>query len=418
MEEETEQVATSEDSEAVDEEPLSIIEIPKNIDFVLASSLNKVVYDNMDIDNIKGELLVKDQKVSMNDLAMNLLEGSMLMNGHYETTNPKVPSFKYDLAIKGFDVQTVVTTFNTIETMAPYAKSMKGKFNTSLKVNGVLDHEMMPDLNTLTGGGDMVTKSIKVEGLKSLDKLASALKNDKLNKLELNDAHIKFKFKDGRVYTEPFDIKMGPATGKMSGSNGFDQTLDNVMTLKIPSSELGAGDAMNTLNGQAGKLGMDLKAAEYVMVDVTIKGNVADPKIGISLKDAVSNIVDDVKEQVVEKVKEKIVEVKEDLKGKAKKEADKILAEAQKQADRLKAKANSAADKVRVAGKETETRLLKEAGGNPLKKGAAKIAGKQAIKQADKQALKLEAEGDKQAANLMAKAKEKAAKLMDEVDKK
>ncbi|PCI93884.1 MAG: hypothetical protein COB15_15435 [Flavobacteriales bacterium] len=418
MEEETEEVATTEGGEAVDEEPLSIIEVPKNIDFVLASSLKKVVYDNMDIDNIKGELIVRDQKVSMNDLSMNLLDGSMIMNGYYETTNPKVPGFNYDLAIQDFDVQTVVATFNTVETMAPYAKSMKGKFNTSLKINGVLDHEMMPDLNTITGGGDMVTKSMKVEGFKALEQLASALKNDKLNKLELNDAHIKYSFKDGRVYTEPFDIKMGPVTGTMSGSNGFDQTMDNKMTLKVPSSELGAGDAMNQLNGQAGKLGMDLKAAEHVMVDVTIKGTVDDPKVGINLKDAVGNIVDDVKEQVIEQVKEKVEEVKEDLKGKAKEEADKLLAEAQKQADKVKAEAKKAADKVRAGGKETEKRLLKEAGGNPLKKGAAKIAGKQAIKEADKQAKNVEAEGDKQAKAIMDKAQKEADKLMAEVDKK
>jgi len=420
MEEETEETATAaatEGTEAIDEAPLSVIEVPKNIDFVLASSLNKVVYDNMDIDNIKGELVVKNQKVIMNNLVMNLLDGSMVMSGHYETTNPKAPGFNYDMNIKSFDVSTVVATFNTIETMAPYAKNMKGKFSTSLKVDGALDQEMMPDLNTLTGGGYMVTKSMKVEGLKSLDKLASALKNDKLNKLELNDAKIKYSFKDGRVYTQPFDIKIGPVTGTMSGSNGFDQTLDNKMTLKVPSSELGAGDAMKQLNGQAGKLGMDLKAAEHVMVDVTIKGTVDDPKVGVNLKDAVGNIVDDVKEQVKAQVEEKIEEVKDDAKQKAREQADKLLAEAQKQADNARAKAKEGADKIRAESKK-QADALKGKGGNFLEKKANEIAAKEALKQGEKQAAKLESEGNKQADNIMAKAQKQADKLMAEVDKK
>ncbi|MDB4533933.1 hypothetical protein N9242_03605 [Vicingaceae bacterium] len=417
MEEEAETGNSTEGTEAIEEEPLSIIEVPKNIDFVLASSMKKVVYDNMDIDNLKGELVVKDQKVSMNDVFMNLLDGSMVMNGYYETTNPKVPGFNYDMAIKDFDVQTVVTTFNTIETMAPYAKNMKGKFNTSLKVNGILDHEMMPDLNTLTGGGDMVTKSMKVEGFKALDKIASALKNDKLNKLELNDAHIKYSFKDGRVYTEPFDIKMGPVTGTMSGSNGFDQSLDNVMTLKVPSSELGAGDAMSKLNGQAGKLGMDIKAAEHVMVDVTVKGTVDDPKVGINLKDAVGNIIDDVKEQVKEQIKEKVEEVKEDLKGKAKEQADKLLAEAKKQADKVRSESKKAADKIRSEGVK-QSDALKNKGGNFLEKQGNKVLAGEAIKTANKQADKVEAEGDKKAKDIIAKAQKEADKLMVEVDKK
>ena len=417
MEEETEATATTEGSAGLEEEALSIIEVPKNIDFVLASSLKKVIYDNMDIDNIKGELIVKDQKVSMNNLAMNLLDGSMIMNGHYETTNPKAPGFNYDMNINDFNVETVVTTFNTIETMAPYAKNMKGFFKTSLQVKGTLDHEMMPDLTTLTGGGDMTTKSIKVEGFKALDQLASALKNDRLNKLELNDAHIKYSFKEGRVHTEPFDVKIGPATGTMSGSNGFDQSLDNKMTLKVPSSELGAGDAMNKLNGQAGKLGMDIKAAEHVMVDVTIKGTVDDPKVGVNLKDAVGNIVDDVKEQVIEQVKEKVEEVKEDLKGKAKEQADKLLAEAQKRADQVRAESKKQADNVRAQAKK-QAEDIKNKGGNFLEKKANELAAKEAIKQGEKQAQKVEAEGDKRAKEIMTNAQKEADKLMAEVDKK
>ena len=414
MEEEVEVV---EGSEAVEEEPLSIIEVPKNIDFVLNTTMKKVVYDNMDIENIKGELIVRNQKVNMHNVFMNLLDGSMVMNGHYETTSPKKPGFSYDMAIKDFDIETVVSTFNTVEEMAPYAKNMKGRFNTSLNIDGVLDHEMMPDLNTLTGDGVMQTKSIKVEGFKALDKLSKLMKNDKFSKLEINDATIKYSFKDGRVYTEPFDIKMGPVTGTMSGSNGFDQTMDNKMTLKVPSKELGAGDAMSQLNGQAGKLGMNLKTAEFVNVDVTIKGTVDDPKVGVSLKDAVGSVVDDVKEQVIEQIKEKAEEVKEDLKGKAKEQADKLMVEAKKQADKIRAEGKKAGQKVRDEGKK-QADALKNKGGNFLEKQGNKILAKETVKKADKLADKTEKEANKKADDLIAKTQKEADKLMAEVESK
>ena len=412
-----EEVETAEGSEAVEEEPLSIIEVPKNIDFVLNTTIKKVVYDNMDIDNIKGELIVRNQKVNMHNVFMNLLDGSMVMNGHYETTNPKKPGFSYDMAIKDFDIETVVSTFNTVDEMAPYAKNMKGRFNTSLNIDGVLDQEMMPDLNTLIGDGVMQTKSIKVEGFKALDKLSKLMKNDKFSKLEINDATIKYSFKDGRVYTKPFDIKMGPVTGTMSGSNGFDQTMDNKMTLKVPSKELGAGDAMSQLNGQAGKLGMNLKTAEFVNVDVTIKGTVDDPKVGVSLKDAVGSVVDDVKEQVIEQIKEKAEEVKEDLKGKAKEQADKLMVEAKKQADKIRAEGKKAGQKVRDEGKK-QADALKNKGGNFLEKQGNKILAKETVKKADKLADKTEKEANKKADDLIAKTQKEADKLMAEVESK
>ena len=416
MEEEAE--ATAEATEAVDEEPLSVIEVPKNIDFVLTSSLNKVIYDNMDIDNIKGEIVVRDQKVSMNNLFMNLLDGSMVMNGYYETTNPSAPGFSYDMAINDFNIETVTATFAMIEEMAPYAKNMKGRFNTSLNVLGVLDKEMMPDMNTLTGGGDMQTKSLRVEDFKALNKLSEVLKNDKFKKLEIKDTQVKYSFKDGRVHTEPFDIQMGPITGTMSGSNGFDQTMDNKMTLKVPSSELGAGDAVGKLNGQASKLGMDIKAAEFVNVDVLIKGTVDDPKVSVNLKDAVGNIVDDVKEQVKEQIKEKIEDVKDDAKAKAKEQADKLLAEAKKSSDKIRIEGKKAGAKIRFEGQNQKTKLIKDAGSNFLKKKAAEVAGKQAVKTANKQADKVEAEANKKADEAMAKAQKKADAIMAKVDSK
>jgi len=416
MEEETEVISVEGGTDS-EEEPLSVIEIPKNIDFILNTTMKKVVYDNMDIDNIKGELVVKDQKVKMNNLFMNLLEGSMVMNGYYETVSSTNPGFCYDMTITNFDIETVVETFNTVAEMAPYAKNMKGKFNTSINVVGALDQEMMPNLNTLTGGGVMQTNSVKVEGFKALNKLGEVLKNDKFSKLEVNNTEVKYSFKQGRVYTEPFDVEMGPVTGQMSGSNGFDQTMDNTMTLKVPSEELGAGDAVNKLNGQAGKLGMDLKATEFVMVDVTMKGTIDNPIIGVNLKDAVGNIVDDVKEQLIEQVEEKVEEVKEDLKGKAKEQADKLLAVAQIQADGIKAEGKRSADKIRAEGVK-QSNDLKNKGGNFIEKKANELAAKEVIKQAEKNALKIEEEANKRADDVMAKAQKEADKLMAEVESK
>ena len=411
---EEDSTTVSAEATEVDEEPLSVIEIPKNIDFTLNSSITKVVYDNMNIDNLKGELVVKDQKVSMNNVNMNLLGGSMLMNGFYETTNPKKPGISYDMNIQDFDIQTVVKTFNTIEEMAPVSKYSKGRFNTSLKVTGNLDEEMMPDLNTLTGNGDMLTKSVKVEGFKALDRLAGALKNDKLKTLTVDDTHIKYEFKEGRVYVEPFNVKLGKATGTMSGSNGFDQSIDYKMTLKVPTADMGAGEAVNKLNAQAAGLGMNLKSTEFASVDVLMTGTVDDPKIKVSLKDAVGNIKEEVKEQI----KEKVEGIKDDAKAKAREEADKLLSQAKEESDKIRATAKDAAEKIRAEAKKQNDDLIKQAGGNPFKKKAAEVAGKKIIDSAEKQAQKVEAEGDKKADAVMEKAQNQADNMMKKVESK
>jgi len=250
-----------------------------------------------------------------------------------------------------------------------------------------------------------------------MNKLSEILKNDKFKSLSINDARISYEFKDGRVYTQPFDVKMGPVTGTMSGSNGFDQTLDNKMTLKVPSSELGTGEALNKLNSQASGLGLNLKAAEFVNVDVLIKGTVDDPKVSVNLKDAAGSIVDDVKEQVKEQIKEKVEEVKEDVKKKAREQADKLISEAKVQADKVRAEAKVQADKVRAEGKKQQENLNNK-GGNFIEKAANKELGKKAVQEADKQANNVEAEGEKRATDIELKAQKEADAIMAKVESK
>jgi len=397
---------------AAEEEPLSVVEVPKNIDFTLTSNFTKIIYDNIQIDNTKGLLVVRDQKIDMQNLSMNLMGGSMVMDGYYETTNPKIPGIKFDMDIKNFDVQTIASTFNSVVEMAPIVKNTYGKFNTKLAIKGVLNDKMEPDLNTLNGDGFMQTQNIEVKEFKPMVKLADILKNDKLKNYSLNNTNITYEIKEGRVYTKPFDVKLGNTVGTMSGSNGLDQTIDYKMAIKIPSKDLGMSDAVNKLNAQASGLGLNLKAAEFVNVDVLIGGTFTDPKISTSLKGAAGNIVNDVKEQVKEKINEEIDKAKEQAIAKAKEEAAKLVAEAKNQADKLRAEGKKAGDAIRAEAAKQAQKLLDEAGGNFIKKKLAEETGKKLKETADKQAVKVEAEANTKADQVEAKAQEEADKLI------
>jgi hypothetical protein len=408
------EVATTSTTTSTEEEPLAVIEVPKNINFRLNSNFNKVVFDKINIDEIKGVLVVKNQKVAMEQLGMKLFEGTMMMNGYYETTNPSKPGIDFKMDIANFNVEAVVNSVDAVAEMAPIAKNCRGKFGTKMSVNGVLNDKMEVDLNTLAGGGDLTTKGIEVVDFKPMVKLATILKNDKLKKIELNDVKITYEIKDGRVYTKPFDVKMGGTKGTMSGSSGLDQTIDYNMALKIPSKDLGVSEALNKMNGQASKLGLNLKTSETVDVDVKIGGTMTEPKITTDLKGMASNVVDDVKEQIKEKINEKVDEVKDKALEEARKAADKIKAEGKAAADKIRAEGKSAADKVRAEGDIQAQKLIAEAGGNPIKKKLAEKAGEKVKDTAEKQAQKVEAEANNKAADVEAKANEKADKMVED----
>ncbi len=392
--------------EQVEAAPMQVIEVPANVDFVLNANINTLVYDNMEIKNVKGGIMVRDQAINMNQLNMDLFDGSMTMNGSYDTKDISKPNVDFGMNIREFDVQKAFTTLNSFKQIAPVAESTTGKFSTNMTFKALLQDDMMPDMNSLTGGGKLVTKNVVVES-KTMKKVADAVKNKKLEKLKLDNTNIAYEFRDGRVWVEPFDLKVtDKITAKVEGSNGFDQTLDYKMKMKFPASEITS-------------IQTDALSKSTVDVGVKITGTVKDPKVKADIGDIAGDAITQVKDELVNKAKDAVDDAKkkarEEAIKQAKEQGDKLIAEAKKQGDNLRAEAKKQGDKLIAEAKKQGDKLVKDAGSNPIKKklaqktakeleDAAKDKAADLNKKADTEANKLEAEAQQQAADLLKKA--------------
>lgn len=408
----SEEESTSATTTSEEEAPLSVIEVPRNINFKLNTNIGKLIYDNIDMTNVSGVVSIADSKVSLDNLKMNLLEGTMTMRGYYETKNIKNPGIDFYLDISNFDIQKTATTFNTIEKMAPLAKAAFGKFSTQMSVTGLLDEKMEPVLNSLTGGGKLSTSSVVIQNFEPTNKIADALKMEQFKKLALNNINVSFKFKDGRVQVEPTDIKLGDIYGKVRGSNGFDQTIDYVWSMNIPRSRFGAAAnaVLNNLTAQAAQQGINTNIGELINVDILIGGTVQQPTIKTNLHEKGKDAMENIKEQVKEKVEEKVKEKVEDVKAKASAEAEKILQEAQVKADQIKAEGKRLADQIRSEA-NTQAQKIESQAKNPLQKAAAKAAADKVRKEGEEKAKKVENEANTNADNVMNEARKKADAL-------
>jgi len=347
------------DTSAV-EETIEVVQIPKNIDLETRATIDHLVYDNINIQNIKGGIDVKEQKVSMTETAMQLLGGTMKMNGFYETVDSTKPSFDFGMQIQGFDVQQTVETFNTVETMAPLAKHAKGGYSTTLNISGALDQLMEPIYESINGNGKLNTQNISVEGYKPLKKIADITKSKNLNPMSLNDAAISFTISNGKVFVDPFTNKIGNSKLTIAGSNSFDQTIDYVFSFEIPREEFGtmANEAVDGLLAQAANKGVELDLAKTINLDIRLVGDATNPEIKTDFKKSKS----DATQQLKDKAKEELEKKKKELEQKAKDELEKQKQELEKQAkEELEKKKKEAEEELQKKKKEAEEELKKKA---------------------------------------------------------
>ena len=385
---------------AADTAAMTVAEVPGNIDFNLNANFVKVLYDNLTIDNMVGNIVVRQQKVDMTNLNLGLLGGKVLMNGYYETTNPKKPSVDLTFKVDNFDIQKTFAAFNTVQKLAPIGQYAKGMFTATLEnFKADLDQSMSPILSTLHGNGLFKTSSVSIGGFPAFVKLGEALKIEQLKNLNIQNVAADYEFKDGRVnLRNPVKVKIDKIDAEITGSTGFDQTIDYNWKMTVPTEMFGA-QANNMVAGLLGQAnaaaGTNVSMPKTVKVNVGFGGTVMNPTVKTGTKAGEGGGT--VKDQLVSTVKDK-----------ANEEAQKILADAQAQVDKIKADAQAASDKLKAEAYAAADKQVEDVK-NPIAKIAAKKAAELAKKEADKQAQKLLDEAEIKSQKILEDAKAKSA---------
>jgi len=407
-------------------QPMSVVKVPANIDFYMTADFTKLIYDKMVMDKVNGVIEVKDEKLAMKNLSMNMLNGKMTVTGYYSSKLANTPEADFMLDISNFDIQQAMKTFATMGKMVPIAEKTSGSFSTKFKINTLLNDTMSPVTNSMQGGGNLSTSKIVIENSETLNKLADAIKYDKLKKLSLDKLNITFVIADGKVTTSPFDIKIDNAKAKVSGSTGFDETIDYLMKMEIPRKDMG-GAANSLLEGLAGKAndkGLGVKLAEIMKFDIKIGGTFKNPVITTGLKESKDKAVTDLKD----KAKEEFDKKKEELTSKAKQEAVKAIADAQKKADQLLSEAQKQGNNIRSEAKKAGDQLVNEAdiqgkkivdgASNPIAKIAARKAAEKLHNEAVNKAARLNTEADQRSNDLVSKAKNQGDQMIKAAENK
>lgn len=342
--------SSSEEEAEADTTALSVIEVPKNLDLTLNADFKKILFQKMELDNVKGKLIVANGAVRMAPLSLNAFGGSMVANGLYSTaesvTRPKV---NFDVDIQKASFEKTFDQLDMVQQIVPIFQKTGGNYSVKFDLQSTLDSQMSPDLNLLTARGVIQSNDIQLQNVEVFNQLATLLKNDKLKDIEAKDLKISFEIEDGKVRTSPFDIKMGNVTMNLSGTTGLDQTIDYAAKINIP----GAGALSN--------------------VSATIGGTFTKPSIKLNTEEVVKDVVTSVVAEKVFGVDAEDVEAqKAAIRKQAEEAGNKLIATAQSESDKLVAKAS-----------------------NPLAKIAAQAAGKKLVEEAEKQAQKLKEEAEK-----------------------
>ncbi len=294
-------MTTGEKSSKTDAKKAEAMKIPAFLNCTLTASANTVLYNNLTLKDVSGKLIVKDEKVTLQNVKSSIFGGIIGMNGAVSTKG-KVPVFNMDLNLDQVDIAQSFTQLEMLKKIAPIAGIVNGKINSTIKLSGNLDAmELTPDLKTLSGDllGQLLSTTINSQNSTLLTSLGSNLKFIDINKLNLNDLKAFLTFEDGKVNVKPIDIKYQDIKATIGGSHGFDQSMNYNIKFDVPVKYLGS-----EASALIAKLSpADAAKLQSIPINAILGGNFTNPKISTDINTAVTKLTT----QLVNQQKDRMV---------------------------------------------------------------------------------------------------------------
>jgi len=436
---------------------LPIIEIPKNLDLTLNTSIDKLIYEKYTLTGILGNVAAKDGILNLNKLQADMLGGHVVLNGNYDSRDTKHPITEINTTATGFTPSTTAANFPMIQKYAPIFSKLEGLFDAGIELKSSLDSKMQPDYKDLNLTGKLSLSQSGIQGTEFLKQLGKQLNTSSLDRLNIKPQKINFRIHDGAFeLLDSLNLSL-PSGGvmRLSGHTKLDQTISYGGWLKVPAKNLGTGNAL--LREWNQKTGLNAKTQEEIPVDIRISGTITKPLVSVSLKGFAKSVKENLKDAATAALEKKRAEALklarekgELLKNEAAKRASQIREEGRKRAAQLTGEGQQKANLIRQEGEKAAERINTEAqkqaaaieakATDPLQKAVAKKAAdkvrdegrkkaeaargefnlraRQTEEETTKRATQMQGEADRNADKIEREASDKAAQLLKEAEEK
>ena len=382
------------------------MKIPDRVDFKLSVDMKKVLYENIILENMTGEIRVIEGVAGLDKLEMDVIEGRMNTSGWVDTRGEYAEA-DLKIQMEQVDIRAAYETFVSVEKLIPMAKFCQGTAFIDMEYHSLLDNTLVPLFGSIEAKGNAYTSGLRFSGLNEFVPLGEMLKNEKFNDLAPGEVTVGFTVREGRIIFNPFDMQVDDSKFTVSGSHGIDLSMDYTVDMNIAKSDLGTGarELMQGMTALAAGAGIKIPQSDFIKVIANIGGTFNRPRLSTDFSGSLKSTEEPVQEAVLEKITEEVEKVEKEVREQASEKAEKLLANAEEEAARMVEEARQAGEALVKEAELQGEKLVEEAGSNPLKQVAAKTAAGELKRQAEQKAAILVSEAEIRAAEIIQKAR-------------
>lgn len=234
--------------------------VPKGVDFYFGVKTKNAVYDNFDLNNLGGQLTVKDGTLILQEIGFTNKAAVMQLTAMYRSPRKNHLFLGMDFHLLDVQINDLLTMIPYIDTVVPMLRTFDGQAEFHIAAETYLKSNYQPKVSTMRAAADIEGQNLTVNDQLSFTKITDMLgvSTDGNYKIDSLDMQMTV-FKD-QVDLYPFMISIGKYKAVASGRQNLDKTCS--YHISVTDSPLPTRLGLD-ISGSLGNLKFALAPCKY-----------------------------------------------------------------------------------------------------------------------------------------------------------
>jgi len=246
---------------------------------------DKFVFGRFEAENISGSVLTAKSSITMKNISMNTMSGSVQLNGNIVDAGEGRFDATAHAILKSIDVKQCFYEFDNFGQTYFTDQYISGRIDATLDYKGQWNRDMSPDSKSIVCDADITVYDGEVNQFPPFIRLGKFLKVKSLDDIHFSEYTNKILISD-RVITIPkMDIKSNAVNVTLAGTHTFDNVMDYHLVVNMSQMYFGS---RQDYEDEFGEVEVDKNGG--INIPLTMKGPVEKYVIKYDTKSSIKNI--------------------------------------------------------------------------------------------------------------------------------
>lgn len=272
----------------------SSVNIPDNLDFNISANIGHLTFGKFVADNIKGNMLLKHQKIALKDLTLNVTDGEVKLNAFADASGETI-KLSGESELNKINIQKLFTQLNNFGQSTIQDVNLKGFVTAGIDFSGTWDKKLHADLNSINVSSSILIERGELIGFKPLESLAKYIDVNELRHIKFSTLQSAVEIKNRIITIPKTSIKSNAINLELWGKHTFDNMIDYHIQLLLSELLAKKPRKNNDFDEELSLVENDPENRRSVFVLMT--GPIDNPTIKYDRKGAKEKIKEDIKQE-------------------------------------------------------------------------------------------------------------------------